>query len=79
MMLTGGIDDEDGKSYFDETGTPDGPPAGPGAIFDNSAIGGPRRALAQPGAYLLTNALNGFSRKFERTRLASWSMASAAH
>jgi hypothetical protein len=56
MILTGGIDDEDGNSYFDETGTPVGPPGGAaGSARENSATG-PTRAVAQLGAYLATSA-----------------------
>src|SRR5262245_37400050 len=52
MMLTGGIEEDEGNSYFDDTGTPDGAPGAlGGSARDKSAIGGPRRACAQLGAY----------------------------
>jgi hypothetical protein len=80
MMLTGGIEEEDGNSYFDDTGTPDGDPGGAaGSALDKSASGGPRRAVAQLGAYLATSALNGLSRRFDLTRLASLNKFKISH
>ena len=39
MMLTGGIDAEDGKSYLEETGVPVGAPATP-LVLGTSETGG---------------------------------------
>ena len=51
MMLTGGIEDEEGKSYLEATGAPTvgGPAATAGPPFGCSAIGRPV-GVAQPGA-----------------------------
>jgi hypothetical protein len=79
MILTGGIDDEDGNSYFDETGTPVGPPGTVAGSAREKSATGPSRMAAQLGAYLATSALNGFSCRFARTRFGSCKRPRSSH
>jgi hypothetical protein len=79
MILTGGIDDEDGNSYFEETGTPVGPPGTVAGSAREKSATGPSRMVAQLGAYLATSALNGFSCRFARTRFGSCKRPRSSH
>ena len=79
MILTGGIDDEDGNSYFDETGTPVGPPGTVAGSAREKSATGPSRMVAQLGAYLETSALKDFSCRFARTRFGSRNRTRSSH